>query len=209
MKNLTRLRGLTFPTLSSLRGVALALALIAANVPWQWAKADELSSSKDDNKPADVAMKFDSQWNFNLHTEFPGATGSMELGPDGSSLKIKFSFANGGSCVSAGHSVDISSPLSTIEIKATGLGGLGLTVIDSTDQTFVYQFGVPGQTEKPFDVNFTSFSQCYGGAGDKVVHFPLKALNVLVSKSTDYPSGEIDVTSIVLKLAPAAAPPPQ
>jgi hypothetical protein len=79
------------------------------------------------------------------------------------------------------------------------LGQVGLTISDSTGQTFVYQLGVPGTTESKLSVNLSSPTQRYGGAHDKTIHYPLQGLAILVSKTPDHLTGDVTITSILLK----------
>jgi len=180
----------TFNPLSAIRIALLALALVAANTPLQSARA------------SDVTVPFDPQWNFNAHTEYPGSDGSLTVSPDGKSVKLAFDFTKGGSFVSAGRILESTSTFSGVEVKAKGSGGLGISIVDSTDQTFVYQLGVPGDAEKTFQVNFLGPNLVFGGAKDKIVHYPLKSLSITVSKSPDHLSGAVEVTGIVLKGSP-------
>jgi len=192
---------------SVLRLMLLIAVLVGAPSLAPVAKADDNPNSDlmlDDgaSKPAEYAMKFDPHWGFNLHTEYPGATGTMDITPDDKSLKLNFDFTGGGSFVSAGHSVDSHLTFATIAIKAKGFGSLGISITDNSGQTFVYQFGLPGDMERTYEAKFSDPpSTSFGGLNDKVVHFPLQNINVTVSKSPDHLSGTVEVTSIVLKAA--------
>ena len=179
-------------SLSQLKMALLALSFVTACALAPLGRAD------------DVTLKFDSHWNFNPHTEYAGANGTLEIAPDNTSMKISYDFTKGGSFVSAGRALDKAdaSGFVGIEIKAKGTGSLGVSMADETGQVFVYQLGVPGDAERTFEITLSVPSHTYGGANDKVVHFPVQGLNIMVSKTTSALSGSVEITGIVLKTTP-------
>jgi hypothetical protein len=156
----------------------------------------------------DVTIKFSPEWKFNPHSEYPGADGSVTVAPDGSSLKLSFDFSKGGSCVSSGVKLSDVAQLSGIEVKVTGPGHFGLTLVDATGQTFVYFIGIPGDSSPAFEIDPTHPNNSYGGAKDKTIHYPIKAIGVMVSKNPDALTGTEEVDEILLKGATAPAPAP-
>jgi hypothetical protein len=153
----------------------------------------------------DMPLKFNDQWKFNPHAEYAGATGGVTT--DSSSLKLAFDFSKGGSCVSAGLTfTDTVNQLSGIEVKVTGPGHFGVTISDATGQTFVYFIGVPGDSSPAFQIDLSQPRNVFGGAKDKKIHYPLKSISLMVSKSVDTPSGTEEITEVLLKAAPAPAP---
>jgi len=180
------------PTCLRLPMPLLALTLLVATTFFQSAWAD------------DTTLKFDSHWSFNAHTEYAGANGILEIAPDGASMKLSYDFTKGGSFVSASKRLDKADGASFvgIEVKAKGTGSLGISIADTTGQVFVYQLGIPGDAERTFEITLATPSNTYGGANDKVVHFPVQNINVMASKNPGYPSGSVEVTGIVLKTTP-------
>jgi hypothetical protein len=163
-----------------------------------------LQSVYGDNLP----IKFDSSWSFNVHTEYAGANGSLTVDPDGTSLKLSYDFTKGGSFVSADESLDNTGTFTGVEIKTRGPGSFGFSVTDSTDQVFVYTLGSSDDGERTLTINFANDKPwlVHGGPGDKVMHFPLKGLSLLASKSPEHLSGSIEVSEFVLQAPPAPAP---
>jgi len=149
---------------------------------------------------ADVPVELNIDWNFAKGEEYPGAEGSVEPGADGKTMVINYNFSGGGQYVATGKTVDPAGELSGVEVTASGPGGnLGVTLIDDTDQTFIYRLGQLDDTEKTFDPALEKPSTSYGGANDKTLHFPIKAIRLVVEKNPAFPEGKITVSNIVFR----------
>src|ERR1700727_1512836 len=83
----------------------------------------------------------DAQWNFNSGPEYPGATGSFDVGSDGDKpvATLKYDFSGGGNYVDAGIGVNITKPVELrFSVKSDGGQKILIRLIDSTGQCHQY-----------------------------------------------------------------------
>jgi len=148
----------------------------------------------------EVQVELYEGWNFSKGEEYPGAVGSLEPGSAEKTMVLSYDFNGGGQYVAAAKNLDPAGELSGVEVTASGPGGnLGVALIDNTDQTFIYRLGTVDDVAKTFDLTLDKPSTSYGGPDDKTLHFPLKAIRLLVEKSPAQPEGKITVTALVFR----------
>jgi hypothetical protein len=150
-----------------------------------------------------IRLDMAGEWDANTGQEFPGAVGDVDTGKQ---VKISYDFTKGGVYISATQPLDTVSvtSLSSIKVKAKGPGLLGVGITDATGQDFIYHFGQTGAEERPYTVYTSKPTDVYGGAGDKVIHYPLKSIRLLAFKSAEVPKGTLVISE--LQLVPAPTP---
>jgi len=149
---------------------------------------------------AEIPVELNVDWNFVQGAEYPGAEGSVEPGTAENTMVLSYDFSGGGQYVAAAKSVEPEGELTGLELTASGPGGnLGVALVDNTDQTFIYRLGMLEDAEKTFDPALGKPSASYGGANDKTLHFPIKAIRLIVEKSPALPEGKITVSKIILR----------
>ena len=117
--------------------------------------------------------------------EFPGATGAVSVAEG--VLALKYDFSKGGHYVSARFPLPERPEARTLVLEADFDTSTELTlrVTDATDQTFQIRLsGAPEawcRLELPVDGSWPS---CWGGAGDHVLHQPIREFDVLAENLT-------------------------
>lgn len=148
---------------------------------------------------AEVKVELNDEWTFTKGEEYPGADGSLEPGAAEKTLVLSYNFTGGGQYVAAAKALEPSGDLTGVEVTAAGSGGnLGVTLIDDTDQTFIYRLGSVDTAGKTYVLPLSKPSNSYGGANDKTLHFPIKAIRLIVEKSAKLPQGKITFSQVVL-----------
>lgn len=130
-------------------------------------------------------------WTFSNGPEFPGATGSLQSGPGvtGKGAALAYDFSGGGSYVEM--SLALPTPVTATALGFSArLAGVraGLRVVDSTGQTLQYDVNRPLEAGGPDAwyaqvVDLSAPSGSWGGAGDGMLHEPVKAVSLLVNDS--------------------------
>ena len=143
--------------------------------------------------------------------EFPGATGTLSVAEG--VLTLKYDFSKGGHYVAAHFPLPERPVARTLSLEASFDTSTELTlrVTDATGQAFQQRLsGAPGdwsRLELPVD---GSWPGCWGGAGDHVLHQPIRQFEVLAENLTpDHmggAAGELRVRNIAFSAdAPARA----
>jgi len=160
-----------------------------------WASADD--AAKPDTRPTDLKLfAKDAKWFFNNGKEFPGATGSFELGTDGDKAigTLTYDFSGGGKYVDAGTRVTVAKAGQLlVSVKSQAKQQIILRVIDSTRQT--HQFVLPYTAANDWQqlpLNLRDNSKAHwGGDNDGVIRFPLTQINLGVQNTNDAKSGKV------------------
>ena len=129
-------------------------------------------------------------WTFSNGPEFPGATGSLSLGPGpsgGQGALLSYDFSNGGEYVGAYLRLPESLTAAAISLWVRSPADIYVTlrVTDSTGQTLQYLMNRPASaTLDPSNwyqqvVELDSPSLWYSGANDGVLHNPITTIGVL------------------------------
>ena len=117
--------------------------------------------------------------------EFPGATGSLAVAEG--VLTLKYDFSKGGHYVAAHFPLPESPVVRTLSLEASfdTTTELTLRVTDATGQAFQQRLsGAPEdwcRLEIPVD---GSWPGCWGGAGDHVLHQPVRQFEILAENLT-------------------------
>ena len=150
---------------------------------------------------ADVDVSLTEGWMFTNGAEYPGAEGKLEMGDK--SLLLGSNFTNGGQYVAAYRSLNVPNEVKGVTLNASGSGGrFGVALTDATDQTFIYRIGLVGENVQTFPLSLDKPNDVYGGAKDRTLHFPLKAIRLMVEKDAANPVGKMTISKIVLQTQP-------
>lgn len=151
---------------------------------------------------ANVRVDLASGWNANQGREFPGAVGDVAPAVDGKQLIISYDFTNGGQYIAASHPLDKVEGVTSIKLKAVGPAHMSIGVKDASGQDFLYHIGMTASDEQSYTLDLSKPNKTWGGAGDKVMHYPLRSIRLLANKKPEVLKGKLVIKEIVLVCAP-------
>lgn len=151
---------------------------------------------------ADVRVDLANGWNGNTGREFPGAVGGVTSAPDGKQVAIAYDFTNGGQYIAASHALENVEALSTVKLKVVGPGHMSVGLKDASGQDFLFHVGMTASDEQTYTLNLAKPNKAWGGAEDKVMHFPLRSIRILANKKPEIPKGTLVIREILLVRAP-------
>lgn len=157
----------------------------------------------------DISVSLSDGWQFTNGPEYPGADGKFTYNDTAKALELSYDFSKGGQYVAVSRTLSSTESLSGVKIVVSGPGG-GLTValIDSGGQTLLYRLGTIDTAPRTIELKLASPSDAYGGADDKVVHYPLKGMRLTVEKGSTT-AGKLSFTAVTLEpAAPTPTPTP-
>jgi uncharacterized protein (TIGR03382 family) len=181
--------------------IRILVAILAALAPaWALAAETVIDDFESAGSPA--------PWVFGNGPEFPGATGSLTLGPGhvGKGAHLAFDLTQG-SYVQASRTLSPALAAKAIGVWARSPGGIQvvLRVVDEGDQTLQYRAARPLQAHDPaawyrLVVDLASPEGHWGGANDGTVHGFLKGVAILAADPMPDPQakvGAIDLDDVV------------
>ncbi|MDB5104479.1 MAG: hypothetical protein JWP91_2168 [Fibrobacteres bacterium] len=199
--------------------VGLAVAWLSA-AAWADKPIDDLETA---GAPA--------PWAFYAGSEFPGATGSLSViagEGSGKAARLQGDFAKGGTYVAAQLTLPAPMTAAILSFRARSVPGTRILVrvTDNSDQTLQYAINRPLTATDPAawftrTVDLGDPTDAFGGAGDKILHQPLKRIAFLIEAMAWFANGErlspaarLDFDDVSFlenpreELDPDAAPPP-
>ncbi len=126
-------------------------------------------------------------WVFSNGAEFPGATGSLSLGPgaSGAGAALAYDFSGGGNYVAMSLTLPTPLTITALGFSAKLAGEhTTLRVVDTSGQTLQYSVTRPLEAGAASDwyaavVDLTAPTQYFGGANDGALHQPITAVALL------------------------------
>lgn len=133
-------------------------------------------------------------WSFSNGPEFPGAAGTLGLGPD-ETLALSFDFTGGGAYVAAYRALDPPVSVSgfAFRVLKPNEALIGVRFTDSTGQTFQKTLSYDYDGWLTVEGDMAGWSVYWGGANDGVLHQPVRSMGVLVDQQ-----GIVERTGVVL-----------
>lgn len=151
---------------------------------------------------AEVRVDLSSGWTGNNGREFPGAVGDVTAAADGKQVAIAYDFSNGGQYVAASRQLEKVEALATVKLKVVGPGHMSVGLKDASGQDFLFHVGMTASDEQSYTLNLAKPSKSWGGAEDKVMHFPLRSIRILANKKPEMVKGALVIKEILLVRAP-------
>lgn len=151
----------------------------------------------------DVNIGLTSGWIYTNGPEYPpGAVGNYGVDPSSKTLTLSCDFKKGGQYVAVYHELAPVNAVSGVKINVSGPGG-GLTVAlsDATGQTLLYRLGAVDASTHTLEVKLAHPSDSYGGANDRTLHLPVKAIRLAMEKNPGSLSGTLNFTGVTLETA--------
>ncbi|MBX7256580.1 MAG: beta-galactosidase [Candidatus Hydrogenedentes bacterium] len=151
-----------------------------------------------------------ASWRFDNGGEFPGASGGVTNGADGS-LVLRFDFTKGGAYVAAYHDLAQPACLESVLFKAKKPVGTVMTVrmVDSAGQNFQKSVSFSNADWQRLECKVESTDGHFGGPNDGVLRQPIKTIGILAeSGGVPGAQGEISITEVSGKIGAAVAPAP-
>jgi hypothetical protein len=138
----------------------------------------------------------DGKWSTHNGAEFKPAEVKLTLGTNGEPLRLDFTFEEGCMYVSAGKTLADPIDIKKLIWKARAVGcGQGLRIVDSTDQCHQFRVGDPSEAWQEFETALETSPESWGGANDRVVHQPIKAVIFNTGRKVDGP-GYLEIKDI-------------